>query len=427
MKRIINSVLLIYFFSFSWTNGQQGNWEIAGKMPVKISGSESVAADSSIYFFGGYSDSLQNVVDWIYSYSPMQNSWKFLGHMKKKRINFIADKIGSKIYCTGGETDNSFKGGGSIEEFDCKTNNSAIIDTGMQFNREHSTGFIKDSILYIIGGMTFTPHGEIPPYIIEYNIPARKVIYNYIPTFPGMRTEQMAVYLFNNLYIFGGLYNTVSSDINIFELADHTLNLEHPGLLRPRANGRAIKLNDSNQVIILGGYNEINDALNSAEFYNFTDSMHFTSHAIQSMNFKRNDFMSVCYKDSIYVFGGRDEFGNVIDRIEKIRFTTISGVKESQSPTSFKVEQNYPNPFNLSTIIRYYVPVTSIITIKIYDVLGREVGNLVNEEKVPGNYSITFNGNGLASGVYYYRINEESGKGTVGRGFTETKKMILLK
>jgi len=427
MKSVIKTVLFIFLFSYSLIQGQPGNWEIVGKMPIKISGSESVVIDSTIYFLGGYSDSLQNAVDWIYSYKPMQNTWNFIGHMKKIRTNFIADKVKSKIYCIGGEVNNFPKENGTIEEFDCNTFNSTIIDSNMQFNRLHTTGLIKDSILFIIGGMTYNPSHETTPYIIEYNIPLKNITYNYIPSFPGMRTEQMPSFLFNHLYIFGGLYNTVSSDIYSYGISDHMLILQHPGLLRPRTNGRAITLDDSNKVIILGGYNEINQALNSVELIEFTDTMHFTNHPIQPMNFKRNDCMAVYFNGSIYVFGGVDEFGNPINQVERLKFITDITGTEYQVPVEFKVDQNYPNPFNLSTIIRYYVPETSIISIKVYDIMGGEVANLINEEKQPGNYKISFNGNGLASGVYYYRIEGSTERGTVGRSFTETKKMILLK
>jgi N-acetylneuraminic acid mutarotase len=427
MKNIIKTALFIFFFSYSLIQGQPGNWEIVGKMPIKISGSESVVVDSTIYFFGGYSDSLQNVVDWIYSYKPIQNAWNFIGHMKKKRVNFIADKIGSKIYCVGGEVNNFQKSGGTIEEFDCNTFNSATIDSNIQFDRQHSTGLIKDSTLFIIGGMTHNPPNETTSYIIEYSIPSNKITYNYIPSFPGMRTEQMSSYLFKNLYIFGGLFNTVSSEIYSFGISDHQLILQHPGLLRPRTNGRAITLDDSSKVIILGGYNEINTALNSVELIEFVDTMHFTNHLIQPMNFKRNDCMAVYFDGSIYVFGGVDEFKNPIDKVERLKYITGINEAEYQVPTEYKVEQNYPNPFNLTTIIRYTITETSIISIKVYDIIGREVANLINEEKPPGNYNISFNGNGLASGVYYYRIEEARERGAVVRGYTETKKMILLK
>ncbi|MGE5810427.1 MAG: YCF48-related protein [Ignavibacteria bacterium] len=83
------------------------------------------------------------------------------------------------------------------------------------------------------------------------------------------------------------------------------------------------------------------------------------------------------------------------------------------------LKQNYPNPFNSSTIITYEIPYPRLVTLKIYDVLGREIETLVNEEKTPGRYKAEFNGSNLSSGIYFYRI-------TVG-SFSETKKMILMK
>ena len=82
--------------------------------------------------------------------------------------------------------------------------------------------------------------------------------------------------------------------------------------------------------------------------------------------------------------------------------------------------QNYPNPFNPKTTIEYEVPEKSFVTIKIYDILGREVQTLVNnEEKVRWRYKVTFDASTLASGVYFYRIQAGS--------FVETKKMVVLK
>lgn len=427
MKFIAKTGLFLILISYNLTLGQTSNWEIVGKMPFRISGSEAVVIDSTIYFLGGYSDTLQRVVDWIYAYSPNTNSWKFVGHMRKNRVNFIADKIGNKIYYVGGEANTLARASGTLEVFDCKTLNTTIVDTNIEFNRLHSTGLIKDSILYIIGGMVNSPPGETTPYIIEYSIPLKNVAYNFIPTFPGMRVEQMPTYLFKNIYIFGGLFNTVSSDIYSYGISDHHLVLENPSLLRPRANGRAVRLGDSNRVIILGGYNEINNALNSVELYEFTDTLQFMGHPVQPMNFKRNNLMAVNFYGTIYAFGGLDEFGNPVDKVERIQFITDIKGTENQTPTEFKIEQNYPNPFNLATIIRYYVPETSIISIKVYDIMGREVANLIDEEKLSGNYIISFNGSGLASGVYYYRINGTAEGRTSGNSFTETKKMILLK
>lgn len=88
-------------------------------------------------------------------------------------------------------------------------------------------------------------------------------------------------------------------------------------------------------------------------------------------------------------------------------------------PKIFDLSQNYPNPFNPSTTISYQLPETGNVNIKVYDVLGKEVATLVNNEQRAGSYKVDFNGSSLASGIYYYQIR--AGK------FVETKKMILLK
>jgi hypothetical protein len=87
---------------------------------------------------------------------------------------------------------------------------------------------------------------------------------------------------------------------------------------------------------------------------------------------------------------------------------------------------NYPNPFNPSTIISYQLPKDGYITLKVYDVLGREVKTLVNEYKIQGKYEITFNGAGLASGVYYYQLRVADPSGKVNNSVV-TKKILLMK
>jgi len=89
------------------------------------------------------------------------------------------------------------------------------------------------------------------------------------------------------------------------------------------------------------------------------------------------------------------------------------------APTEYKLEQNFPNPFNPATVIRYQLPAKTLATLKIFDVLGKEVAVLVNEENEAGFHQVEFNGSGLASGVYLYILQAGS--------FVQTKKFILLK
>jgi hypothetical protein len=91
-----------------------------------------------------------------------------------------------------------------------------------------------------------------------------------------------------------------------------------------------------------------------------------------------------------------------------------------QLPTEFSLSQNYPNPFNPSTTIAYSLPERSIVTLKIYDLLGKEVAALVNSEIVTaGNHEEQWNAANMPSGVYFYRLTSGSS--------TATKKLVLLK
>ncbi len=88
-------------------------------------------------------------------------------------------------------------------------------------------------------------------------------------------------------------------------------------------------------------------------------------------------------------------------------------------PDVFYLGQNYPNPFNPSTSIKYSVPADGLVTLKVYDLLGKEVSVLVDEFKQAGTFDVVFAGSNFASGVYYYQL-------TAGE-MTATKKLVLTK
>ena len=105
-----------------------------------------------------------------------------------------------------------------------------------------------------------------------------------------------------------------------------------------------------------------------------------------------------------------------------------TGVREvgGELPSEFKLDQNYPNPFNPSTAIRYHIPVSSQVMLKVFNTLGQEVSTLVNGIQSPGNYEVTLLANNLTSGVYYYRLSTVdlvSGKQMVNT----LRKALLLK
>ncbi|MBK9737118.1 MAG: T9SS type A sorting domain-containing protein [Saprospiraceae bacterium] len=128
---------------------------------------------------------------------------------------------------------------------------------------------------------------------------------------------------------------------------------------------------------------------------------------------------------TITVNGVSDLSGNLISINHNTSEYTVpaSNTDDEKIPTEFLLSQNYPNPFNPSTVIKYQLPVTSQISIKVFDLLGNEVSTLVDEFKQAGIYEVQFNTSSssgeLASGVYIYRIQTNE--------FTETRKMVLLK
>jgi hypothetical protein len=105
----------------------------------------------------------------------------------------------------------------------------------------------------------------------------------------------------------------------------------------------------------------------------------------------------------------------------RLALDVLSGVTNQNTgiPNTYSLSQNYPNPFNPTTKIAFAIPKEGHVSLKIYDLLGREVAVLVNGEVAPGYFLIDFNGSHLASGIYFYRIKAGS--------FIETKRMVLIK
>ena len=120
-------------------------------------------------------------------------------------------------------------------------------------------------------------------------------------------------------------------------------------------------------------------------------------------------------KDTSYVFGDN---GTIL---KTITFGDLISVKNisTEIPSKHMLRQNYPNPFNPMTNVKFSIVKAGDVKIVVYDVMGREVQTLVNERLGAGTYEVKFDGSMLTSGVYFYKM--------VTDGFTETKRMILIK
>lgn len=129
---------------------------------------------------------------------------------------------------------------------------------------------------------------------------------------------------------------------------------------------------------------------------------------------------SVLIQCKAYAYNGFDSLASGNNLILNILRVTVGITPISNEiPNVFKLENNYPNPFNPETNIRYQIPKAAVVTIKLYDVTGREVRTLVNERHDAGYYNYRFNGEGLTSGVYFYSIQAGD--------FKDVKRMVLVK
>jgi hypothetical protein len=111
----------------------------------------------------------------------------------------------------------------------------------------------------------------------------------------------------------------------------------------------------------------------------------------------------------------------VADAIRLLSYDPLTSADENYTaqPSMFYLFQNYPNPFNPSTVIKYSLPANEFITLKIYDILGREIAILIEEEKPAGRYQTNFNASNLSGGVYFYQLKSAS--------YSQTRKMILMR
>jgi hypothetical protein len=123
------------------------------------------------------------------------------------------------------------------------------------------------------------------------------------------------------------------------------------------------------------------------------------------------------YTDTISIFN--NSINNPNERIIALTDIALGISDKNYIPVEFELFQNYPNPFNPTTTIKFTIPKHSFVTFKIYDLLGREISTIVNENMSRGIYELDFDGSNLASGIYIYRIKA----GT----FNSSKKFVLMK
>ena len=157
--------------------------------------------------------------------------------------------------------------------------------------------------------------------------------------------------------------------------------------------------------------------------YNSTGDLEW-QHRFDAPNSIFQNSRSIFLDDSNYVIIGgdfRDSTNGANFFVMKIRQKLGTGVEQSDNyiPAQYILSQNYPNPFNSTTKIEFSIPKNDFVKLEIFDVLGRKVEELLNQELSAGFYEVEFNATDLSSGIYYYRF--------ITNEFIQIKKAILLR
>ncbi len=134
---------------------------------------------------------------------------------------------------------------------------------------------------------------------------------------------------------------------------------------------------------------------------------------------KAHHYCKIKLDNNMLYFSAYDDGGTRIDTFSVERNTSVLISNNDAQPTTFSLKQNFPNPFNPQTSIEFSIPRSEFVTLKIYDVLGREVATLVETQLTAGNYTFSWVGAQNASGIYYYRL--KAGE------FSQIRKMMLLR
>jgi N-acetylneuraminic acid mutarotase len=300
----------------------------------------------------------------VEAYDPIANSWIAKANMLSNRLGMKAAVVDGMIYIIGG----------NYNERDCQVYNPITNTWAPRTSRPETGGALSltvyDGIIYTFGGSTYSPWGAVSN-VYAYN--PKTDTWTKKQDMPTPRFAFQTYLVNNKIYAMGGSQSDYGTG----------------------------------------------QSLATLEVY---DPVTNTWETRPNMPFNIAWFAGAVVNDLIYVIGGTQTFGTTSSySVWEYDPAFVVSVESSPSAkiTNYQLEQNYPNPFNPSTKISWQLPASSQVTLRVYDILGKEVATLIDEYKQAGKYEIEFNAANLPSDVYFYKLQAGS--------FLQTRKMILLK
>ncbi len=330
-----------------------------------------------------------------------------------------------KLYLLGGGAAVT-TGGTTVQEYNPATGTWTAKAPMPAALSAHGSVCWGDSVIYVIGG-PYTGAGT--NLNVHYYRPASNTwgtITNSLPAGQGRRAYAWGISGnkiviscgYNTTYLKSTYVGTIGSDatqLTWVAAPDAPVALSRPG-----------GVGSNGLFFVIGGDTNLTAVKNNKAYVFHIASNTWLTPIQPNPHPVSNMWSAITAKainDTIRIFqpGGYDGVASIsfFDMIGCGTALTGTKLVSSTIPESYSLSQNYPNPFNPTTKINFSIPKNGIVTLKIYDILGKEVATLVNGEKLAGSYIVDFNASSYASGVYFYRLDVN--------GFSEVKRMMLVK
>ena len=407
------SILLLFLFLLPISLFAQA-WTPKADIPTARWTPASVELDGKIYVLGGQGEtSPYNALSKMEVYDQQTDSWTELQNMPTARWGLMTAVVDGKIYAIGG-LEGSFMGGFTstdvVEEYDPVTD-TWTTKSALQVGRGYGGAVVYNDTIFVFGGYRTQSQTDLGT-VEKYYPPSDIWVSTGIPM-PYPHSTFMMTKVGTSAYLIGGWDNSGVEEYS-FVTGEWTTKPQMP----VAAGGSGIAANDS-LIFIIGGRGG-----NFDEFQAF-NLLNDTWHQLNTMPTAREGLVAEMVDGKVYCITGSDPSGFPFFKANQEARGMIVGVEKTEYlPTDFVLDQNYPNPFNPSTTIEYYLPKSTDVVLKIYNILGDEIKTLVNEYQSAGNKTYKWDGTDnagqkTASGIYFYKA--QLGEKVI------TKKMILMK
>jgi N-acetylneuraminic acid mutarotase len=411
LQRLIFISLIIFSLPTSVFSQQ---WQFKASMPTARKGMAVAVLDNKIWVIGGRftSHAALNVVE---VYDPSTNSWDTqVPGLNTARENATAQVWNGMIYVFGGKDNHLIIS--SVERFNPTTNSWEDV-SNMPTQRYGIASILVDSSIWIIGGTDIngSNYNSIEIFNLQNNnwsnLPASMNI---------ARGDPMAVMINDNIHVFGGHY---FGPVLSYEKYDSTTQSWSMVGNMIYSCGSAGYLSFDNQAMLIGGMSQ-SGVLDKVQIFQYDGGIPAWSEG-PTLNTPRRELVSAVVNNKIYAIGGRGMMGmNIYDTVEELDMLVGLPQIDPKIPEDHAFISNYPNPFNNSTVVFLQLPERDEIRLKIYDVMGQEVGQIYQGKLLAGKHQFSIAIEQIAkyplsTGIYFIRLE--------GRKFSYVKKINYIR